>query len=90
MLRLGERDIFARVLDVGLVQRRIAGLRQDLVDPAAGHHVAAQKKRRPVVRPRRSVPRVPILDCATRATYPSRVKVYGQMRDATPLAVGRR
>ena len=40
---LGERYVLARRLDVGFVQARIAGVRQHLVDAAAGHHVTAKE-----------------------------------------------
>ena len=39
-----EFQVEARVADTGFVQPRIAGMRQDLIDPAARHHVAAEKK----------------------------------------------
>ena len=41
---LGELHVKARVVDKGFVQRGIVWMRQDLIDPAARHHVAAEEK----------------------------------------------
>ena len=43
--RLGQLHIGAGVLDVRLAQPRIAGVRKDLVDSAAEHHIAGQEQR---------------------------------------------
>ena len=45
-LPFGKSDVVSCVHDRGLVQRRIAGIRQDLIDAATRHHVSAQKQRR--------------------------------------------
>ena len=41
---LGEFYVGAGVADTGFAQRGIVGMRQDLIDPAARHHVAAEEK----------------------------------------------
>src|SRR6202030_686742 len=41
---LGAFHVGAGVADVGFVQPGIVGMRQDLIDPAARHHVAAEEK----------------------------------------------
>ena len=41
---LGEFHVGAGLADVGFVQPGIVGMRQDLIDPAARHHVAAEEK----------------------------------------------
>ena len=41
---LGEFHVAAGVFDVGFLQRGIVGMRQDLIDPAARHHVATEEK----------------------------------------------
>src|SRR5690606_10416566 len=50
---LGERHVRSRVRYHGFAQRRIAGMRQYLVDAASGHHVAGQEGDDFGVRPRR-------------------------------------
>src|ERR1700736_979565 len=40
---LGEFHVGAGVPDIWLMQRGIVGMRQDLIDPAARHHVAAEE-----------------------------------------------
>jgi hypothetical protein len=52
----GEFDVLSRILDVRLVQRRIDGVGEDLVDAAPGHHVAAEKQREHVAGPRAFAP----------------------------------
>src|SRR5262249_31573216 len=42
---LGDRDVVARVCHVVFVELRIAGLGEDLIDPASQHDVTAQKQR---------------------------------------------
>ena len=42
--RLGQLDVGPGVPDVRLPQRRVAGVRKDLVDAAAEHHVAAEEQ----------------------------------------------
>jgi len=41
---LGQPDVVARIPNIGFVQPWIARMRQDLVDAAPGHHVAAQEQ----------------------------------------------
>jgi hypothetical protein len=41
---LGTFHVGAGVTDVWFVQRGIGRMRQDLIDPAASHHVAAEEK----------------------------------------------
>ncbi len=45
---LGEFHVAAGVFDVRFLQRGIVGMRQDLIDPAAYHHVAAEEKADPL------------------------------------------
>jgi len=45
---LGEFHVAAGVFDVGFMQRGIVGMRQDLIDPAARHYVAAEEKADPL------------------------------------------
>jgi len=40
---LGQAQVVARIGDIALEEARLAWLRQQLVDTAAGHHVAAQE-----------------------------------------------
>src|SRR5262249_22670151 len=40
---LGELRVFARIADIRLVQRRVAGMRQDLINTPSRHHVAAKE-----------------------------------------------
>lgn len=42
--RLHQCNVGARISDVSLLQCRITGMRKDLVDTAAGHHVATEKQ----------------------------------------------
>jgi hypothetical protein len=41
---LGKADIVSRIAYVWFIQNRIHRMRQCLINPAAGHHVAAEKK----------------------------------------------
>src|SRR5215510_15511513 len=40
---LGEMRVFARVADIRLVQRRVAGMRQDLINAPSRHHIATEE-----------------------------------------------
>ncbi len=44
-LALGERYIVDSVLDIGLVEGGVAGVRQNLIDAPSGHNIAAKKQR---------------------------------------------
>jgi hypothetical protein len=48
----GERDIDPGVSDNGLPQLRISAMRQYLINPTTGHHIATKKDQRAAGRPR--------------------------------------
>ena len=41
---LREMHVSVRVLDIGLVERRLAGMRQDLVDAPTCHHITGEEQ----------------------------------------------
>src|SRR5262249_5030692 len=40
---LGELRVFPRVADIRFIQRRVAGMRQDLINAPSRHHIATEK-----------------------------------------------
>src|SRR6185369_5746488 len=69
--RLGQRDVFVGILDVKLGKGRIARMRQDLVDAATHHHVAAEKEHHRVPAHLPTLRAGPVIGFSTTAATPS-------------------